>query len=131
MTVSSTNFNTHPELSDQQWLQDVIMIYYGWSIVEYNFWAAQASNQPGNPNNQAYWLAQIPALGRYAAFTGLVGTSPGNSTDGWFYNLPPWTLLVIIPSIAITAAGLLWAAWGKGLLQSAGKATGGGNGYFS
>jgi len=102
MAVSQFNFNSHPELSDLEFYQTAVRIYYG----DPEFDAATDPDQ----------VAQITFIqknGRYAWCSDALFPNAGNSTNGWFYNLPPWTWLVAIPIVAIVAGILVWNGWGK------------------
>jgi len=121
LNIPSWNFNTHPELSDEQFVYTAASIYIGQPPSYFYNW--------GNPAGA--WISweteYIQQNGRYAWFTAFCNFYPGgNSSDSWFYNLPNWTWVVVLPVGAITAAIMLWRAWGKGLWQSVTKESGNG-----
>jgi len=104
------NANYHPELSDVEFVQVSIKTYFGWDDTEYLTWL---NAQGGvNARNAYTWIQQGGRAAWYAALQSNIG---GNDTDGWFYNLPPWTWMVAVPVIVIAAAVLIWGAWGKDL----------------
>jgi len=108
MPIPATwNANLHPEMDDQEFATTALKVYWGWDDTQVAQWDA-------NTAGLATTLTQIQQNGRYSWLQGLFGQK-GNSTDGWFYNLPPYTWLIVLPVVAITAGILLWRAWGKDL----------------
>jgi len=107
------NANLHPELSDAEFIEISTKTFFGWDDAEYDSWTAQNGGANLRYANQCIATGGRPAW--YAALSTNIGC---NDTDGWFYNLPPWTWMVVVPIVAITGGILLWRAWGKGFYES-------------
>jgi len=111
--ISSINFNTHPELSDEQFAIDLASVYNG---------VAPKAGQLPN------WLSQIQKGGRYSLYQSWVnGGYAGNSDDNWMKIIPSWAVVAAIV-VAIAAAGYMaYRAWGH-LLKDASNSVDGNGG---
>lgn len=102
-TVPSWNFNTHPELSDQEFATAALTVFNG---------APQT-----NPTVIGNATAFVQRYGRYALIFDpsggwLAQGYNGNADDDWFLNFPSWTLLLAIPVIAAVGVFMAWKYWG-------------------
>jgi len=114
------NFNSHPELSDQEFAIAATSVFNGITPA-----------QVGNPVNAIKYIQQHGggAAGRYALIYDpssgwLAQGYSGNADDNWFLNVPSWAWAIVIPAALITAAYLAWRAWG-GKVKEAMRGEGG------
>jgi len=106
MVLSAINFNSHPELSDDEWIIATFNVAYG-----------QGPNQQSIDNARTAIISSGGgAQGRYALIFGPGGWVPsgtqGNWDDNWFRNLPTWSWIVFVPIVAIATVFAAWRAWG-------------------
>lgn len=104
MGASQANFNSHPELTDDQWAKAVGAIYWG------------DTSEVGISNTINYLAQEGGRYNVYKAWS--TNSTAGNPNDPWFYNIPPWTPLVLIPVLVATGIGLVWFLWGKDIKRA-------------
>lgn len=117
--ISEFNFNSHPELNDQDFATIAGRVYTGNPT-----WALDPSNATEN-------LQYIATNGRYSwVTTQLYSWGAGNSHAGWFFNIPPWAWMVILPATVIVAGVLIYKAYGADLMRKSGLSEGNGSSYL-
>lgn len=125
--MNQVNFNSHPELSNQEFAHAALVVFNG----------------PGIPVDDAGVQAAVSYIeshgggagGRYALIfdpaDGWIAQGySGNSDDNWFKNIPTWAWLIIVPIAVGAFAYLAWRAWGGTIKAAmAENGNGGSHGY--
>jgi len=115
-TIPSYNFSSHPELSDSDFVTIAIYRFTG----NPNFVWSTSAGATFSDNVQA-----VGSMGRQAWIESVFQNwGTGNTTDGWFYNVPPWSWAVVVPIVVIVAGILLWRAFGSDLTKMVPKGNG-------
>jgi len=118
------NLNTHPELSDENYIITSLAVYWG---VDPLTWLNYSTSVPGSypQSNLGYAMSIVASSGRQGWISWIMANSQGNASDGWFYNVPTWAAMVIIPVTLVTAIVLAWYAWGDELKRRIPRSNGG------
>jgi len=109
------NFNSHPELTDEQYAGVCIAVAFGSTPTQSSIDDA---------------VKAIQASGRYSLVFGPQGWAAQgmtvNASDPWFYQVPTWAWLIVAPVAVIVAIGLTWKFWGQKFWKkaSAGSSSG-------
>lgn len=114
MTIPQWNFNTHPELSDEDFAKALHSVYFGTNTM--------ASTSVTDATNF------ISANGRYQLYMSWVNppnSFPGNKDDEWLANLPPWFPLALTLVGALAAVGIGAALYWKDIKAALAKAKSG------
>jgi len=114
MVVSQANFNTHPELSDTEFITGMIATYFGQTSTT----SSQISAAQG----------AVTSSGRYGLYQSWITQNfAGNTDDPWFQQLPSWTPLALLGVGAVSFTLLVWFAWGDDIKRAFNKMKGSGS----
>jgi len=126
MTLSSLNFNSHPELTDEQFAIAAMNVYFGTPPTQSSVDQA-VTTIVTNGGGAAGRYSVIWGTGSGSANGWLAQGIQGNADDNWFRNIPTWFWIAFVPIIGIVAVIAAWKAWGH-LAKDAMKESGSSNG---